>query len=503
MAQGIQYLPNFPVNFSDNSDDCNTFDEREYVQKAEQSDRIFIPWEGSQCGSELVTNGSFATLAGWTGTNWSSSNGRAEHTAGSTSPLRQASILTVGRYCKLTFTVHKNNANDDFAGSFVVPGGDSIDSPGEYTIYFGVNSVNLDFTPTTDFNGAIDDVSVFEVNTAYRVGITDCDGNMVKIIYEQVECAINFWTDVKYGVFYINKTWSQFGLSDGCYKFCLIDGCDYDLDCSTITQDEPDTTPPVVQNAYWLGRNSLLVCFGEEMNEATVEDIFNYTITYFNPATQAFEVDFPTTSVYCSSTDSQGGAPRYYVILTTAFTIYNEYNTQISISALEDFAGNVMNPDPVSITIYPYTIDACTGCYDLRADYPCTKLLTWDNDDDAFGLAYSEFESTLVHSLRLDAELRNPKYPEKSNRLRFSNGRNKIIFAQSEKVWELRIDYVPEYIHDAIRLAKIHDRFYIDGVEYYCLEGDYEPEWRGRQRFAQSQIEVQKLIDYNVNNSCS
>jgi hypothetical protein len=83
-----------------------------------------------------------------------------------------------------------------------------------------------------------------------------------------------------------------------------------------------------------------------------------------------------------------------------------------------------------------------------------------------------------------------------------SAGSKKINYASREKIWRLFFDYLPEYLHDAISLAKIHDHFYVDGIEYICLPGNYEPEWRGNLRLAQGQMDIQKKVDNNINYNC-
>jgi hypothetical protein len=120
-------------------------------------------------GAELITNGDFATnLAGWTdsGASWSWSAGTALHTAGSSTTLSQAETVTNGATYQIGITITGRTA-----GSIAVSlGAVSVIGSGTATAFTATftrtlvadttGSVNLVITPTSDFNGAIDNVTL-------------------------------------------------------------------------------------------------------------------------------------------------------------------------------------------------------------------------------------------------------------------------------------------------------------------------------------------------------
>jgi len=120
-------------------------------------------------GAELITNGDFATnLSGWTdsGASWSWSAGTALHTAGSSTTLSQAETVTNGATYQIGITITGRTA-----GSIAVSlGAVSVIGSGTATAFTATftrtlvadttGSVNLVITPTSDFNGAIDNVTL-------------------------------------------------------------------------------------------------------------------------------------------------------------------------------------------------------------------------------------------------------------------------------------------------------------------------------------------------------
>lgn len=113
--------------------------------------------------SEQVLNGGFATSASWTfGTGWAHDAGdlEADHTAGNTAALQQNVGVVAGSLYKLVFTV-KNRGAGDVTPTLGGVAGVAVSSNTTSTQYIVASTTgNLIFTPHTDFDGSIDDVSV-------------------------------------------------------------------------------------------------------------------------------------------------------------------------------------------------------------------------------------------------------------------------------------------------------------------------------------------------------
>lgn len=140
-------------------------------------------------GSELVTNGTFTSdLTGWSGTNWSYSSGTALHTAGSTAALTQNISVTSGASYQVSFTITGRTA-----GSVAVTiGAVTLSADGAATFTASVagaglvagatGSVALSITPTSNFDGAIDSVSVkaISASTPFLKGLDEVSGTALE-----------------------------------------------------------------------------------------------------------------------------------------------------------------------------------------------------------------------------------------------------------------------------------------------------------------------------------
>jgi hypothetical protein len=145
--------------------------------------------------AELITaqaDRDFSGAGNWTGANWAVSGGKLVHTAGATTAATLAytaftgsSILAAYPY-ELTFTVSGLTAGTvtPALGTYAYS---AITTNGTYTIYINASAanVNLTFTPTSPFDGALDNISMKYVENAqyvkggilYHNGIQSVGGN--------------------------------------------------------------------------------------------------------------------------------------------------------------------------------------------------------------------------------------------------------------------------------------------------------------------------------------
>ncbi|MEN6644286.1 MAG: hypothetical protein ABFE08_17745 [Armatimonadia bacterium] len=139
--------------------------------------------KGLVLGSELVTNGDFASATGWTvGTNWAIIGGAATATAAvyNTDNLDTSVTLTAGRTYKLTFSISGYSAGSlrlDVVGTQSVITG-SVTANGSYTYYFaaasgGAKTFRFTGSTGTAFTGSIDNISVRELPGNHAFQTTD------------------------------------------------------------------------------------------------------------------------------------------------------------------------------------------------------------------------------------------------------------------------------------------------------------------------------------------
>jgi hypothetical protein len=145
--------------------------------------------------AELITaqvNRDFSGAGNWTGANWAVSGGTLLHTTGATTAATlayenfTASSILLGYPYELTFTV------SGLTDGTVMPklgtySYSAIAANGTYTIYVNASAANvaLTFTPTTTFDGALDNISMKYVENAqyvkggilYHSGVQSVGGN--------------------------------------------------------------------------------------------------------------------------------------------------------------------------------------------------------------------------------------------------------------------------------------------------------------------------------------
>jgi hypothetical protein len=134
-------------------------------------------------GDNLVTNGDFATndLTGWTAAaGWSAATGKAVHTAGigDTTPLVQTISLTNDLMYMVEVTVSGRTAGSVVISFGSLQGNLEVFVDSVRKVSFTATSTasfNLTLTPTTDFDGAVDDILVREItaNTTPIIDIND------------------------------------------------------------------------------------------------------------------------------------------------------------------------------------------------------------------------------------------------------------------------------------------------------------------------------------------
>jgi len=119
-------------------------------------------------GANLVTNGDFPTdLTGWTGTNWAQAATKALHTAGNVAALTQSIAVTSGAKYQVIFTVSGRTAGT-ITAAIGAAAGSARSADGTYCEYItalATGSIALTFTPSSPFDGNLDDISVKEITT--------------------------------------------------------------------------------------------------------------------------------------------------------------------------------------------------------------------------------------------------------------------------------------------------------------------------------------------------
>lgn len=152
-----------------------------------------------------------------------------------------------------------------------------------------------------------------------------------------------------------------------------------------------------------------------------------------------------------------------------------------------------------------------TECFKLEDSTACncsSTLMTWTNDENAFGFDYENF--TFVQKMRFCAKLYQPHYTkDDKDTYRDSAGNRKLLYSSTTKIERLKITPLPEYMHDALSIGIEHDTVKIgttlspdDTVDYVNDEDNYEPDWNNQSLLAPITLEMIRDDQNLVNSNC-
>lgn len=153
----------------------------------------------SELGSELITNGDFATDSNWgKGIGWSINNGVAscDGTQTSGTQLTQTSLtFTNGKTYKVVFTctIEAGNLDARLQGSGATVTGDTVTTSGTYTQYL-VSTGNTSFRMrgNSTFIGTVDNVSVKQVDPNDRFELDSASYGQNKVTLTSVGGAMTY-----------------------------------------------------------------------------------------------------------------------------------------------------------------------------------------------------------------------------------------------------------------------------------------------------------------------
>lgn len=170
----------------------------------------------------------------------------------------------------------------------------------------------------------------------------------------------------------------------------------------------------------------------------------------------------------------------------------------VNIGFSEGPGSDVFLIDSVSVTANDY-VGSESACIDLQTAHTCTLFFQGTVNDNQFGF---EAGGGVRLWLRLKAKLNPLGYPEEATAFRFSDGSRSLLYAQSDKEYEVVVTDAAEYAHDCLRLLRIMDTFTIDGTAY-VRNGDYNLITRKSSDLLQAKFTVLAAQGLTANYSCS
>jgi hypothetical protein len=385
----------------------------------------------------------------------------------------------------------------------------SFDTIGTYT-YYGFATVlgvgyPLILTPEVDgVECCISTVSSFDILTNFIVGIYS--GSNTYITQFSYVSNPEYFTFSKNSVT-INIDWSEFILEYGCYYLCIADPC-----INTGGQNYP----PTITNGTFTG-NANGWTYGSKWSysansiSGTVTGGLSKKSDYELYQTNVFN---SYTNKYCISFDCTAGSGTvkvYFGETLVATEIITSGNTY-EVCGIPYGNGNLMfvvsdgtftldNVESIDIEPSGYTCNMTSNMFKLD-DYSntCTLLVNACNNEDGLGFVFDG--SGFSPRLRLNAKLKEPKYPNERLSYTDSKGKKQVYWFNGRKQKSFCTDLEPEYVLNYLWTLFGYDNVYINNELYTVDDDEFVPTYSfdnvGSVRFL-----VSKKTQSVVNKNCS
>lgn len=125
----------------------------------------------------------------------------------------------------------------------------------------------------------------------------------------------------------------------------------------------------------------------------------------------------------------------------------------------------------------------------------CTKLITYSNDSNAFGIDYESGSPSAEFSIRLPLRFFHESFPQEEEVHALSSDEFITLWSRLEHKKLLEVGFLPYFMHKKLQLILMHDNIEIDG-EYWVRRDPYQIE-EGRMRYPLKKATVQ-LTDRNT-----
>lgn len=147
----------------------------------------------------------------------------------------------------------------------------------------------------------------------------------------------------------------------------------------------------------------------------------------------------------------------------------------VSISEFSDeFSDEFSEESEGTVTLYGFSnnlVRICDTCY--------TSRLQYSFDEDANGFFHCNGIGA-INRARLPMYFSRPQYPEERTVYKKSNGAIKLLKSISSKEYKCDVDFLPEYMHERMKVAIEADNVSIAGDGYsgdFRINSAYDVEW--------------------------
>jgi hypothetical protein len=451
--------------------------------------------------------------------NFDITNGELVKTTGATGTAYQSTLTDISIY-KVSIDITFFNSTSDgdqirfYIGGNLILTLDETDDPNGQYIFYGVSSgiaAGDEFKIEVDANiDASFDNFILDKPSNLSFSVADCDTNAPVYLSATEDIVNNPFQNQLMASF----DWSNLADGyecEGCYNLYFFEDPDENrTSADNINNGEFASSDDWILGVGWVidsGFAKHTGLFSDALEQTNLANnfktFFSYKITIVIDTFTGF---IPLSVRLVNTTTSQEleiieiGQTGTFEIITGFLSI--DYD-KIIFDGKSDgavFIDSVSSVEVQDLSDYVFR----TNCFKLATSHDCTIKLSGTNLDNSFGIDFPNLLNTQF--VRVPGELRNSRYDGDKENEEDSLGVSKTLYFKSEKMQDVFIYQVPEYVHDFLRLLKGYDVFQINDVDYISENPSYEPEWivqLGRELdVANSTMEVRKKTDLNLNKYC-
>ncbi len=118
-------------------------------------------------------------------------------------------------------------------------------------------------------------------------------------------------------------------------------------------------------------------------------------------------------------------------------------------------------------------IVAKSDCISIKESHPCTVLINYSNNSDFDGIQYADQSPNLDFNLRIPAIFFEEQNTKESEDIELSSDEIVRLYDKIEEKRELRVGFMPHYMHRKLLLALSHDFVIIDEKDW-LLRDEYK-----------------------------
>lgn len=502
------YLQKQPYPFDIDGIECDCCDEEIVPQLVNQTDttqfQVLVDVAG--WSPQVVEDSTFQLTIGggspWVivSPTWTVGGGtlcKALNGVASASQSFQLGVFVVGKYYKVRVVV------DSLSGGtfdFTLGGNAfSVGAQGSYEFAFQASDDGLRVFGDDDVLGCVSQINAFQVfpeNVKWL--ITDTTGFVLEV-FDQINnpdafeingCSVTGFID-----------WELLGLDNACYYICATDPNENTCGQNLIFNSDflIDGFAGDQITTGWVLNNNTPGTW-----QITGGNLEYNSIGPGNPGTAVsttdicvnrYDVEVSISSIVDTGLSLRLGTvagPSMTTVGLHTFQVISD-GTTITLTALPNgIGGTNVDIEYINVSLArnrDYTPNAC-GPIIALGDHDCTHVVATCHNSDASGF---NFDGAFSPSLRLSGAIGRATYSGDRLSARFSNGFKRNLYLNQDKVKELQISNISEYMHDFISTLFGNMNVLIDGVEHHIEDDEYVPQYGETQNCnAPSQIRIRK-----------